>query len=74
MDENEKITVKQLRLMRELTQQDLAEMLGITVQAYANKEAGKSRFYFDEVVMICEKLHFDFTKINCNFFEQKVRN
>ena len=71
---DEKITIRQLRLMREATQQELADMLDITLQAYRDKEMGKTRFYFDEVVMICEKLHFDFTKINCNFFEQKVRN
>lgn len=61
--DNEKVTIRQLRLMREVTQQELADMLGITLQAYTNKEAGKTRFYFDEIIKICNKLDFDFARI-----------
>lgn len=60
---DEKITIRQLRLMREATQQELADMLDITVQAYRDKEMGKTRFYFDEIVKICNRLDFDYAKI-----------
>ena len=37
-----------------LSQQEVADVLGITVQAYRNKEQGKNQFTQDEMFMLSE--------------------
>lgn len=58
-----KITIRQIRLMNEVTQEDMAKLLDITTQAYVNKEIGKTRFYFDEVQLIAKTFNIDLNKI-----------
>ena len=51
------VTIRQIRLMNEATQEEMAELLGITTQAYINKETGKTRFYWDEVKKVSNRFN-----------------
>lgn len=51
----EKLTIKQIRIGLDMTQKELADYLGISVASYIQKETGIRRFYFDEVLKICNK-------------------
>lgn len=55
----DKLTIKQLRVLHDLTQESMAEILGIHTQTYRKKETGVSKWTLDDVVAI--KKHF---KIN----------
>ncbi len=46
----EKLTVKQIRVGLNLTQQELADILGITKETYHLKETKKRKFYFSEIL------------------------
>ncbi len=59
----EQLTIKKARMLNEKTQDECAEFLGISRQAYISKEQGETRFYFDEVIKLCEWLNVDWTKI-----------
>ncbi len=59
----EQLTIRQVRLMNEATQEDFAKLLGISSTAYANKELGKQKFYFIEVKKICETYDIDVNRI-----------
>lgn len=59
----EQLTVRQIRLMNEATQEEFAELIGVSVNAYANKELGNSRFYFNEVKQICKKYDIDINRV-----------
>lgn len=48
--------IKDLRIEKNLKQKQLAELLGISVSAYSNKENGKRAFKTSEVVKIAQKL------------------
>ncbi len=47
-------TIKAIRLTHELTQDELADLLGLSVKQYRFKEQGKSPFLFREVKFICD--------------------
>ncbi len=54
--------IKNLRIEKNLKQKQLAELLGISVSAYSNKESGKRAFKTSEVVKIAQRLKVN--KIN----------
>lgn len=60
-----KLTVKAARINAGLTQQEVADKLGLYLTAYVRKENGKTRFYVDEVA----KLSMLFSVSIENFFE-----
>lgn len=53
------VTVRQVRLMNERTQEEFAKLLNLSTQAYINKEKGDTRFYFDEIVIIADEFNVD---------------
>lgn len=57
------LTVRQIRLMNEVTQEEMANLLEITTQAYVNKETGKTRFYFDEIKKVSVRFNVPLTEI-----------
>lgn len=57
------ITVRQMRLMHEATQEECAKLLDITPVAYRNKELGETRFYLDEVAKLCKHFGVDISDI-----------
>lgn len=59
---------KALRVERNYTQQEAADVIGITKTAYQNKEAGRTRWYFDEIVALA-----DFYKVDITAFEQEEK-
>ena len=61
--------LKVLRAMKEVKQEEVAEMLGITVTTYSKKENGKSDFTISEAKKLAT--FFDCT-IEEIFFEDKV--
>lgn len=54
-----------------LTQQEVADFLGITVQAYRSKEKGVSQFTQDEMFALASFFHRDLDSI---FLPRKHRN
>ena len=55
--------LKLLRTEREVTMQQMADMLGITAGTYSNKEAGKFDFTFAEAKKISKFFGKDFNDI-----------
>lgn len=51
---NLKNNIKIYRTMKELKQEDLAEILGITLGTYSLKESGKSKFTLLEAKMLSD--------------------
>lgn len=49
-----KMTVAEARRMRNISQDKVAEYLGISSNGYRKKELGESKFYIDEAYLICE--------------------
>lgn len=49
-----KMTVAEARRMRNISQDKVAEYLGISPNGYRKKELGESKFYIDEAYLICE--------------------
>lgn len=47
-------TIKAIRLGNELTQDELAYLLGLSTKQYRFKEQGKSPWLFREVKFICD--------------------
>lgn len=61
--------LKVLRAMKEVKQEEVAEMLGITLTTYSKKENGKSDFTISEAKKLAT--FFDCT-IEEIFFDEKV--
>lgn len=55
----EKLTLKQVRLMKGLTQKELGELLGLTEKAIHRREKGEVQWNLIEVYNLCEKLNID---------------
>lgn len=52
----ERFTVEQARLIRGISQDEMADYLGICKNSYVLKEKGKRRFYVDEAMKFCQKV------------------
>lgn len=52
----EQYSIKALRVNNKLTCKNMAELLGITKQAYSYKENGKRKFTANELCLICNHL------------------
>ena len=46
--------IKEYRIIKEYTQRELAEVLGIKQNTYSDKERGKTNFTIDEIKIIKE--------------------
>lgn len=57
------MTIAELRRLRNKSQAEMAELLGISVMAYREKELGNTRFYLDEARKICKHLNFSLEEI-----------
>lgn len=63
------ISVKAARVNKELSQQEVANMLNLSLTAYVRKENAKSKFYVDEMVQLSRILEVNIE----NFFEAQCR-
>jgi transcriptional regulator with XRE-family HTH domain len=54
-----KLTIKNLRQLAGLSQEQVAKELELSLTGYANKEQGKSKFYFSEVVALSKLFNID---------------
>lgn len=59
------LTVKTARVIAGLSRKEVAKKLNLSVEGYAKKERGQSKFYIDEIVTLSEILKVDMQ----NFFE-----
>ena len=59
---SERITIAEARRMRNVTQTEAAKHLGISLNAYRNKESGKSKFFVDEAYSMCQLLLFSVSR------------
>lgn len=50
---SEVLTVAEARRLRNITQDEAAKHLGISLNTYRNKEMGISKFYVDEAYSLC---------------------
>ena len=48
------LKLKQIRQESDLTQEELADLLGLTRQAYSHKENGKRKFTLEEALIIAD--------------------
>lgn len=46
------LELRRLRKYHELTQEDMAKLIGVDVRTYSNKEKGISQFKLNEMVII----------------------
>lgn len=46
----EKYTVRQARMLSDISTREMAKKLGVSLNCYLNKEKGLSRFYYDEAI------------------------
>lgn len=63
------ISVKAARVNKELSQQQVANMLNLSLVAYVRKENAKSKFYVDEMVQLSHIFEVNIE----NFFEAQCR-
>ena len=69
-DSNElTISIKAARVNAGKTQQEVADMLELSVQSYRKKEKGDRKFYIDEIVKLSAFFGIDFKF----FFEARCR-
>ncbi|KKX54439.1 helix-turn-helix transcriptional regulator [Brevibacillus borstelensis] len=59
------ITIKAARVNAGMTQSQVAEKLNLSLNGYAKKESGRSRFYIDEILLLSNLFGVDYE----NFFE-----
>lgn len=59
----EKFSIKAIRINLNKSQEEMAKILNITPRAYSDKENGKSRWYFDEVLKICDLADMSISKV-----------
>ncbi|ATN94287.1 cro-repressor [Lysinibacillus phage vB_LspM-01] len=52
-------TPKLLRISNNLTQEEVAQLLNISVVQYRKKENGEVRFYANEIFILCERYGID---------------
>jgi DNA-binding XRE family transcriptional regulator len=60
--------LKALRARKGLTQKQMAEIIGITPEAYARKENGKNQFTLIEIQKICK--YFEVSPMDIFFTNQ----
>lgn len=65
-----KIKFKEYRTRSGVTQKEMAAKLGISLTAYRNKEAGRSKFFIDEAIIFCNALKASPNEIVNLFFLQ----
>lgn len=58
-----KYTVAEARRLRNVSQEELAKAIGVSIGAYRNKEKGESKWYFDEADIISSFLGFSMNDI-----------
>lgn len=64
LNENQKYTVEQARVLSGHSQESMAQKLGLSKNAYIKKEKGYSRFYVDEAINFERISGIPFEKIN----------
>ena len=64
--------IKAKRYLLGISQKDAAEKLGITEQAYSNKERGISKFSDDEKLMMKKMFGLDLAEWSDLFYEGKL--
>ena len=71
----EKYTVEQARGLAKISQKRMSVLLGMSENAYINKEKGETRFYVDEALKFSNIVGIPFENIifcNVNFFKKNV--
>lgn len=53
------LEVKEWREKKSISQQELANKMKLSLTAYRNKESGRSKFYFDEIIKIAKIVELD---------------
>lgn len=64
-----RITVAEARRMRNISQEEAAKCIGVSLGAYRNKETGRSKFYIDEAYALSKLFGLELTDI---FFDTAV--
>jgi len=65
----EKYTVRQARVLANITIKEMAKKMGLSQTAYFKKEKGLSRFYYDEAVKFSSFVNIPMDNI---FFTSQV--
>jgi len=55
--------IEKYRLLNQLTQEELASMLNMDTQYYAQIERGERKFTLEKVILVCQVLHVNIQDI-----------
>lgn len=50
------LTLRQWRMVKDISQQKLADAIGVHVNTYTNWESGKSKMPIDKALLVCKEL------------------
>ena len=64
--------LKSKRVLFDLTQEEIAKELGITIKSYNAKENGKREFTLDEAKKISNLLELNLNEVNDLFFDSSI--
>lgn len=64
--------LKSKRVLFDLTQEEIAKELGITIKSYNAKENGKREFTLDEAKKISNLLELNLNEVNDIFFNSSI--
>lgn len=74
MDENLIITkIRNARVAKSLTQEQLAKDLGINRATYLNIESGKRKLNIDELITICDKLNISVSDLTKSIDDETIK-
>lgn len=66
-----KLTMRQVRMLRDVTSKDMAKILGVSRWTYTEYEKNPNRMTIDQAMKFCEVCDVDFNGI---FFAQDIQN
>lgn len=69
-----KKALKSKRVLRGISQSEIAKMLGISLTSYNKKETGKIEFKRDEIEKLAKILKLSISDVDEIFFDKKLAN
>jgi len=66
--------LKSLRILHDLTQENIAKKVGVTAKTYNRKELGLVKFTVFEIIQLASILDLSLDNVNEIFFDNKLTN
>lgn len=65
-------TLRSFRRSHDISQKDMAKILGMSIPAYNKRESGKQEFKLGEIVIIKEHFNLTYEQVWAYFFTHKL--